>query len=168
MKKTLTLAFLFMALTVALVGCGKKDAANDSAAPVAGVNAESNDKSNGNDASSGIDMGQSIEADHIVFSVRGDYKLKQDAWLGIIPAGTKYTEERDADDVDIYYTYCDNMDDENRKDFRFKYDKNFVKDIEDGTYNMVLCDTDDGEVGKVLFQIKIDKKGDSIKLYLDK
>ncbi len=165
MKKTLMLTFLFMTLTITAVGCGKKDATNESA-PTAAANA--NSESNRNDATPETNIGQSVEAEHIIFSVRSDYKLNADAWLGIIPAGTQYTDERDADEVDIYYTYCDNYGDENRKDYLFKYDKNSVKNIEDGTYNMVLCDTDDAETGKVLIQIKIDKKGDSITLYPEK
>ena len=97
----------------------------------------------------------------IVFSVVPDYDLKQDSWMGIVPAGKDYKKEVDADEVDILYYYVLNAEKKASETYIFEFMKEDVKGLDDGKYSMVLCDTDE-DTGKVLLQFPIEKKGTEI------
>lgn len=107
-----------------------------------------------------------IEADpeYVVFNVSHDFELEQDAWLGVIPTGTLYENEADADEYDIIYTYCENLDADGATSYRFAFEKDYFFSIEDGVYDLVLCSSDNGEIGKVLFQAGLEKNGETLTL----
>lgn len=73
-------------------------------------------------------------------------------------------DDRDDDEVDIVYTYCENYGFDGATSYRFAFEKDYLLGIEDGTYDLVLCSSDNEEIGKVLFQIGLEKKGDEITL----
>lgn len=104
------------------------------------------------------------DPEYVVFNVSYDFELEEDAWLGVIPTGTLYENEVDADEYDIIYTYCDNFNFDGATSYRFAFEKDYFFSIEDGVYDMVLCSTDSGETGKVLLQIGLEKNGESITL----
>ena len=104
------------------------------------------------------------EEERILFSVSTDFEIESDAWLGVIPTGNIYENEVDADEVDILYTYCENLDDENAAKHIFAFEKSYLFGIDDGIYDLVLCSSDNAETGKVLIQIGLEKNGENIVL----
>ena len=55
-------------------------------------------------------------------------------------------------------------DDETKSSYRFEFDKEYFHGIGDGTFDMVLTSSDNGEIGKVLLQIVIEIKCEKITL----
>ncbi len=173
MKKTALILALVMILMLTVAACGKKPAANTGT--TTGGNAPA---SSGSTSASGTDAAQTndkndevtfgIEGESVVFTASMDFKLEDStAWLGIIPTGTKYEKEADADEVDMIYCYVGYYEEENKKSYRFEYEKEYFFGLGDGTYDMVLTSSDDGAIGKVLLQIGIEIKGEKITLDFD-
>lgn len=159
MKKGLLLVTLVLAFAI-IAGCGKKE-------EQAATNGSSNNGTNVETTQNGsndLEVGYTSNDEYVTFSVRKDFDIKEDGWLGIIPTGTIYEKEVDADDVDMCYAYASNYYEENIKSYLFEFSKEYIGGIEDGIYDMVLCSSDDGEVGVVLFQIGFEKKGDKYTL----
>lgn len=156
----LTLAAgIFMSLTA----CGSKN--ESSGGEAANTKTEQNAPADGNNAAEDIAPGNAGDdfevksnSEGVIFRVNHNIKLKEDAWLGVVPKGKEYTNEVDADEVDIYYSYYSNNEKKDSEDYEFFYDPNC---IEDGEYSMVLCDTD-GDDGKVLVQFDMKKSGKDI------
>lgn len=155
MKKIL-IAVLVIAVTFALVGCGKKPSGGDAtAAPDSGANSAASDK-----------VGISKEEGHIVFKVSSEFKLDENCWMGIVPAGREYRKELDADEVDVIWTGREYYDPEVGGDYTFIFYPENISDIEDGGYAMVLCDNDDE--GAVILQFPIEVKGAELTADLSK
>lgn len=168
MKKLLALT-LIMVMALSFAACsGAKDADETATEPPQttdfSTNTTSIDKSDIVVDADKNDVAMETEAEYIVFNVDLGFKLESDAWLGVIPTGTIYENEVDADDVDILYTYCENLDADGAVSHRFAFEKEYFYGIEDGIYDMVLCSSDDEEIGKVLLQIGMEKNGDKIVL----
>lgn len=168
MKKKLLMFTVVATMMLGVVGCGKKDEANtgsssassnSTAASNNSANTTVEDNNSAADATDDFGLGYTTEEEYVVFSVRNDFVFDSDGWLGVIPTGTIYEKEADADEYDIIYTYCDNYDAENPKEFIFKFNKEYFFGIDDGVYDMVLCSSDDAEKGVVLFQVGIEKSG---------
>lgn len=163
MKKTAFLLTLVMVLMLAVTACGKKPSVSD------GTAAGGNSSENGVSAEQTNDKNGAVacetEDGTVVFTAGLDFGLEDSsAWLGVIPTGTKYEKEADADDVDMIYCYAANFDDETKKDYRFEFEKEYFYSLGDGTFDMVLTSSDNGEVGRVLLQIGIEIKGEEITL----
>lgn len=162
MKKSLVFLALVMVLALTMNACGKKSASNDETA------------SGGNSSANGTAAQKDDENDEVTFTTDGDlvvftaspeFKLEDStAWLGVIPTGTRYEKEADADDADMVYCYVANFDDEKKTNYRFEFEKDYFFGVGDGTYDMVLNSSDDGAIGKVLLQIGIEIKGGKITL----
>lgn len=156
MKKLFSLV-LTLVVILSLVGCGGKKA-NDNAT-------QGSEKSSSQTTDKENDVTYGVKGESVIFEVSLDFTLEDStAWLGIIPSGKKYEKESDADDVDMIYCYAVNYDEENKKSYRFEFEKEYFFSVGDGTYDMVLTSSDDGEVGKVLLQIGIEIKGNEITL----
>lgn len=110
------------------------------------------------DASVGMEKVNS----QVIFTVSRDLEIEEDAWLGVVPTGKVYKTELEADDEDIVYTYAENYLDETNADYRFVFDEEYFFSFEDGTYDMVLCSSDNGDIGKVLIQVGIEKTGNNV------
>lgn len=163
MRKTAYLLTLLMILTLTLTACGKKDAAGNGTANGGNASKSGTVTAQAGDKDDTVSYG--TEGEIVVFTVSSDLKLDDSsAWLGIIPTGTKYEKEVDADEVDMVYCYAANYDDENKKNYRFEFEKEYFFGVGDGIYDMVLTSSDDESIGKVLLQIGIEIKGDKITL----
>ena len=163
MKKSAILLALAMILLLTAAACGKKPAANTGAATGSASSASGAVPAQTNDKNDEVTFG--TEGESVVFTASLDLKLEDStAWLGVIPTGTRYEKEADADDVDMIYCYVTNYDDENKKSYRFEYEKDYFFSIGDGIYDMVLTSSDNGEIGKVLLQIGIEINGEKITL----
>ena len=162
MKKSLVFLALMMVLVLTIAACGKKPASNGETA--SGGNSSANGTAaQGEDKND--EVGFATEGDRIVFTASLDFKLEDStAWLGVIPTGTKYEKEADADDVDIIYCYVANFDDEKKTNYRFEFESEYFFGVGDGTYDMVLNSSDDEAVGKVLLQIGIEIKDGKVTL----
>ena len=90
-------------------------------------------------------------------TVSGELKLEQDAWLGLCPSGKTYITEEEADDVVVIWFAYDGH--EEGDPYVFSCD---FSDVEDGTYALVLTNSDDAAIGYVVLQLQMIKKGDSI------
>lgn len=109
-------------------------------------------------------MSASADGEYLVVTVSEDAGIADEtAWVGLVPAGTYYALERDADEVDVYYVYADIR--EEGKPYIFKC--NFA-DVEDGAYNLILTSTDDGTTGYVIAQVAIEKKGSELTFNYEK
>lgn len=166
MKKTVIFLVLVLMLALTVTACKKKPAANNGTTDASDAG---NSSADGTIAAPADDKNDEVsfgtEGDLVVFTASLDFKLEDStAWLGIIPDGTKYENESEADDVDLIYAYAVNYDDEGKKNYRFEYEKDYFFGIGDGTYDMILTSSDDGGIGKVLLQIGIEIKGEKITL----
>lgn len=168
MKKTFALLTVLL-MAVAVSGCGKvketdgTTSSAQTAAATAAATSAANTAANSETAGK-TDVDFETDAEYVIFNASPDFKLESDAWLGVIPTGVIYKDEADADEQDIIYAYCDNLDENGAKNYRFAFDKDGFYGIEDGVYDMVLCSSDDAETGKVLLQIGLEKKGEKIVL----
>lgn len=158
LKRLFTLVLVVM-VVFSLAACGKKK--DEPAKPSNGGNSQGGSAESSEAEDPGV--GYKTKDDKVIFLVSDAFKLNSDSWLGIIPTGKLYTKEIDADDVDMVYTYPES---EEPKDsfYEFAYEKDYIFGIGDGIYDMVLCDTDDGEKGKVLLQFGIELKDGKITL----
>lgn len=164
MKKTACILAMILLLALTAAACGKQPAAGSGSTTTGGNSAATGaDAAQMNDKNEEVSFG--TEGGSVVFTASLDLKLEDpSAWLGIIPTGTKYENEADADDVDMIYCYVGNYDEENKKNYRFEFEKDYFFGIGDGTYDMVLTSSDDGAIGKVLLQIGIELQGEKITL----
>lgn len=100
----------------------------------------------------------------VFITVDSSYELESDAWVGIVPSGKKFKNGGEAASNDILYTYVENFDERDDDDgYYFSFATEYVEDVEDGTYDMVLCNNDMKD-GKVLLQFSINKSGSKINI----
>ena len=153
--KRVIIAILVLIMTLALIACGAKP---DNPAQDAG---NPNSAASGSDstpnAAAAEQIGFSKENGFYYFKVTPELELRENSWLGIVPAGTEYRNEVDADEVDVFWAYPENCDKKAEEDYIFKIDTADIEAIEDGSYSMVLCDNDDE--GVVILQFPIVIKG---------
>lgn len=98
-------------------------------------------------------------------TVKVDSKIKMDdtsAWLGLVPSGKDYITELEADEVDIIWWSLESREEETDP---YVWKCNF-EDVEDGKYDVVIATSDDENVGYVVIQLSVEKKGDNIKFDL--
>lgn len=175
MKKSIAI-ILITVLMLSFAACGAKEKKDEqSSAPVSqdtSVSEQANtseapapsESTSQSEKVSEDDLLFEADEERILFSVSTDFEIESDAWLGVIPTGKIYENEVDADEVDIIYTYCENLDEENAAMYIFAFEKSNFFGIEDGIYDMILCSSDNAETGKVLIQIGLEKNGESIVL----
>ena len=156
--KRVFITFLVIVMTIAWIGCSAKPG-NDTQniGNSNSVAAGSNGTPNGGTSDQ---VGISKEGEFIVFKVSPKIQLNENSWLGIVPSGTEYRNEVDADEVDIFWTYPDNYNKKADEDYIFRIYAADIESIEDGNYSMVLCDNDDE--GVVILQFPIVIKGANI------
>lgn len=95
---------------------------------------------------------------YATIKVSADVKMDDEsAWLGLCPTGKDYITELEADEVDvIWYNY------EAREEgdpYVFACD---FESVEDGTYALVVATSDDENVGYVVIQLEMTKKGEEL------
>ena len=165
MKKVIAL-IIVCAMSLALFGCGKKEekkGGGDS------TKATTQAADKGGDEESGDDSVQfSQKGGQTVFTVDAGLDLKQDAWLGFCPGTKGFVKEADADEVDVLYAYTANGDKKSSEDYLFEFGDDQIDGLEDGDYILVLCDSDDEAVGKVLLYIPCKLSGSKVTLDYDK
>ena len=165
MKKVIAL-IVVCAMSFALFGCGKKDdkkGGGDSTK----ATTQAADKGS-DDASGSNDVQFSQKGGKTVFTVDAGLDLKQDAWLGFCPGTKGFVKEADADEVDVLYAYIANGDKKSSDDYLFEFGDDQIDGLEDGDYILVLCDSDDEAVGKVLLYIPCKLSGSKVTLDYDK
>ena len=165
MKKVIAL-IVVCAMSFALFGCGKKDdkkgGGDSTKATTQAADKGSDDASGSNDVQFSQKGGQTV------FTVDAGLDLKQDAWLGFCPGTKGFVKEADADEVDVLYAYIENGDKKSSDDYLFEFGDDQIDGLEDGDYILVLCDSDDEAVGKVLLYIPCKLSGSKVTLDYDK
>lgn len=162
--KKISAVIVAMACILAVAGCSKKtDETTKAKSTTTKSEATSKDTekaadNGGADASEETHPETEVKDDKLIFYVSGDFDLKQDSWLGVVPAGKDYKKEVDADEVDIYYVYVANFEKKASERYYFEYILEDIAGLEAGSYSIVLCDTDD-DSGKVLLQFPVEIKG---------
>lgn len=166
--KKISAALVAMACIFSVAGCSKKTdettKAKSTTTKSENVSKET-DKiadNGGADASEETHPETEVKEDKLIFYVSPEFELKQDAWLGVVPAGKDYKKEVDADEVDIYYVYVANSEKKASDKYCFEYLLEDIAGLDDGNYSIVLCDTDD-DTGKVLLQFPVEIKGKDLK-----
>ena len=165
MKKVIAL-IVVCAMSFALFGCGKKDDKKDGGDSTKATT-QAADKGS-DDASGSNDVQFSQKGGQTVFTVDAGLDLKQDAWLGFCPGTKGFVKEADADEVDVLYAYIANGDKKSSDDYLIEFGDDQIDGLEDGDYILVLCDSDDEAVGKVLLYIPCKLSGSKVTLDCDK
>ncbi len=165
MKRVIAL-IVVCAMSFALFGCGKKDDKKDGGDSTKATT-QAADKGS-DDASGSNDVQISQKGGQTVFTVDAGLDLKQDAWLGFCPGTKGFVKEADADEVDVLYAYIANGDKKSSDDYLFEFADDQIDGLEDGDYILVLCDSDDEAVGKVLLYIPCKLSGSKVTLDYDK
>lgn len=163
MKRLLAITLVFI-MAVSFAACSGTKDTDETTTESTQTTASSTTTTSIDESNKNEDVALETEAEYVVFNASLDFKLESDAWLGVIPSGTIYENEADADEVDIAYVYCENLDMDGATSHRFAFEKEYFYDIEDGTYDLVLCSSDNEEIGKVLLQIGMEKTGNTITL----
>ncbi len=159
--KKLAALLLTGILALSLAACGKPAASN------------SGDKPNGTSAEEANNAGEvQVNPVELAFfpktssdapayaTIKVSETVKMDdesAWLGLCPAGKDYITELEADEVDIIWFSMDGKEDFEKDPTVFSCD---FGSVEDGTYALVVATSDDAEVGYVVIQLEMTKKGD--------
>ena len=165
MKKAVAL-LIACAISLTLFGCGKKaenKSGNDQAEE---ETTQAADKDDDESSESDTNVKFSQKGDKTVFTIEADFGLQQDAWLGFCPGTKGYTKEADADEFDVLYTYYE--ENSSGKNYIFQFDTASIDALDDGDYVLVLCDSDDENVGKVVFYIPAKLDGSKVTLDYDK
>lgn len=171
MKKKIGIIAIALAFLLVVAGCGNsKDEAKDEAkkdTSTSVVVTESTTEPAETVTHDALDNKAAVistTSDTVEFKVALGYPLMEDAWLGFVPTGTMFKTEAEADEEDFLYVYCSNYDFDGATSYLFEFDKEQIDSIEDGSYDLVLCSSDNEEVGRIMFQIGIDKQGDNLTL----
>lgn len=145
--KKIAVTVLALALSFAFFGCAK---GGDKANGNANGNGGEGPAVEATDAKEDSKVGMSTSGDFVVFKVKSDIKLDENAWLGFCPGSKQYKNETEADEDDVLYMY-QSADKTTNEAYVFEFDKNDIKSsLQDGEYVMVLCDNDDD--GKLILQ----------------
>ena len=170
MKKILPIV-LAVILSVSIVGCGKQQ---NNANPQGNSTNTSQTTQNGQNDQGTIAPNPVELAFHPATSpdagayatikVSADIKFDDEtAWLGLCPAGKDYVTEQEADDVDVIWYNADATESETDPHV-FACD---FSDVDDGTYALVVTSSDDENVGYVIIQLEMTKKGETLTFNYD-
>ena len=165
MKKVVAL-LMVCALSLALFGCGKAtgNKGGDDTTKAAAQPADDGDST----SAGADDVKFSQKGDKTVFTVDSGIALQQDAWLGFCPGTKGFVKEMDADEFDVLYAYTTEDENNNGGDYIFEFDNDSIDALDDGDYILVLCDSDDENVGKVVLYIPAKLDGAKVTLNYDK
>lgn len=86
----------------------------------------------------------------------------ESAWLGLCPAGKNYITEEEADEVDVIWFHAEPR--EENDPYVFACD---FTEVEDGTYALVVCTSDEASVGYVVIQMAMTKSGEKLTFDID-
>ena len=170
MKKILPIV-LAVILSVSIVGCGEQQ---NNANPQGNSTNTSQTTQNGQNGQGTIAPNPVELAFHPATSpdagayatikVSADIKFDDEtAWLGLCPAGKDYVTEQEADDVDVIWYNADATESETDPHV-FACD---FSDVDDGTYALVVTSSDDENVGYVIIQLEMTKKGETLTFNYD-
>ncbi len=100
---------------------------------------------------------------YATIKISADVKMDDNtAWLGLCPAGKDYVTELEADDVDvIWFNY-----EPREEGDPYVYACDFSS-VDDGTYALVVATSDDENVGYVIIQLEMTKKGETLTFNYD-
>lgn len=157
MKKTIVL-LLTAVMILSMAACGEKPADNGGTSQGEPVSQQTSDSVGGEELSR-IETMMSVDASgaNVIITVSGELKLEQDAWLGLCPTGKTYITEEEADDVDVIWFAYDGRE----EGTPYVFDCDF-SDIDDGTYALVLTNSDDAAIGYVVLQLQMTKESDGV------
>ena len=165
MKRVIALVMV-CAMSFAFFGCGKKEESTSSSGS---TEATTKAADQGGKDETDLDNVTFTQKDNkLIFSVHSELLLKQDAWLGFCPGTKGFVKEVDADEVDVLYSYIANENKKDGEDYIFEFGEDSIGALEDGDYVMVLCDSDDETVGKVLLYIPCKISGTKVDVVFDK
>ena len=156
MKKFLALIIAGI-LTVSLTACGSKGSESDASesAPSSSTEVQPEAKGSNPAANNFIPATSSQTPNYATIKILPTVKMDgDDAWLGLCPAGKDYITEAEADAEDIIYFYAEPKEDE-KDSTVFACD---FESVEDGTYALVVCTSDDESIGYVAIQMNMTKK----------
>ena len=162
MKRIITILLSVM-LILSLSACGssEKEPATNTDNNQTAVN--TNDASKVDPAFAKV-MSTSTDGEYLVVTVSEDAGIMDEsAWVGLVPAGTYYALEKDADEADVYYVYAEIR--EEGKPYVFRC--NFAE-VADGEYSLILTSSDNGDVGYVIAQVAVEKKGSDLTFNYEK
>ena len=162
MKKSILFILLAAVLALTAVGCGKKP--NDTADPNTGSGIISENNSQNPVQQIFHPAASAAAGAYATIQVSSDIQFDDpSAWLGLCPAGKDYITELEADDADVIWFNADVR--ENDTDPHvFACD---FSSVEDGTYALVITSSDDENVGYVIVQLEMTKKGDTLTFNYD-
>ena len=156
------------AMSIALFGCGKKDAGKGGETTKAATQATEKAGGNaGGDSAAASKVKFAPKGEKLAFTVDKGFALMEDAWLGFCPGTKGFVNEVDADEVDVLYAYPTVEDRKESDPYLFEFDKSSIEALEDGDYILVLCDTDQ-DTGKVLVYIPAKISGSTVTLDYEK
>ncbi len=171
MKKAL-LIMMALVLTLSIIGCGKQQN-NEKPAESSKIvsetsQSEQKDKSENAEQISVESIFQpstsAATGAYATIKISADIKFDDDsAWLGLCPTGKDYITELEADDVDVIWFNADAKENETDPHV-FACD---FSSVEDGTYALVVATSDDENVGYVVIQLEMTKKGETLTFNYD-
>lgn len=167
MKKTALFVLFILIITLAITGCTKKQSDSENSNVI--DNGNNNVINNGGIELNSVEQifhpaTSSATGAYATIKVSSDIKFDDNtAWLGLCPAGKDYITELEADDVDVIWYNAEAK--ENEKDPHvFACD---FSDVDDGTYALVVTSSDDENIGYVIIQLEMTKKGETLAFNYD-
>ena len=163
MYQRMILIMMAAVLSLAIIGCGKQQSSADPSGD------------NGKDSQTTQNEPNSVESifhpatssatgAYATIKVSADIKFDDpSAWLGLCPAGKDYITELEADDADVIWFNADVVE-KDTDPHVFSCD---FSSVEDGTYALVVTSSDDENVGYVIIQLEMTKKGDKLTFNYD-
>lgn len=159
----LTCVLLAAIMMFALCACSSgKSSQNANAQNKPAAETKADAGSNGNSASKDSSVKVSSSGGNYIFTVDPSYKIKQESWMGICPAGKSYKTEGEADEDDIIWMNPQPFEEGKNAPYEFHFNEEDIKSIEDGDYTMVLCEDDDVETSKCYLYFPITIKGSTL------
>lgn len=166
MKKKLLATVLTGAMVFALAACGSAPANTSGQGNGSAGSSAQTGSSTQSGGSSQTEVNPVMLAFHPATqgsyaTIKVDSSIKMDdesAWLGLCPAGKDYITELEADEVDVVWFNADAREADSDP-YVFACD---FEPVEDGTYALVVATSDDENVGYVVIQLTMEKKGDSL------
>ena len=158
MKKFLAL-LLAGVVVLSMVACGKPAAKPDSTDEPAG-NQQTEGGSNVQVNPVELNFYPATTENYATIKINESIKMDDSsAWFGLCPTGKDYITELEADEVDVIWWGMEPKEDIQVGPSVFACD---MTDVEDGTYAAVVATSDDENVGYVVIQLEMTKKGDKL------
>lgn len=167
MKKKLAIV-LATIMVLSLTACGSSANEGSQTSSAAGTTSTTSGTTGHAETSQGVSIGLSPVEAAFHPATSGSYAtIKVDSsvpmddetgWLGLCPAGKDYITELEADEVDeIWFNYDTREADTDPYVFACDFEP-----VADGTYALVVATSDDENVGYVVIQLTMEKKGDKL------